>query len=43
MIKYNSHYKNEIFNRAQRYVICVRGYGFLSFAKNIGTHATLGC
>ena len=29
-----SNYKNEIFNRTER--IYVKGYGFLSFSKNIG-------
>ena len=38
IIKSYSHYKTEIFKPRDR--IYVKAYGFLSFAKNIGTHAT---
>ena len=38
IIKSYSHYETEIFKPRDR--IYVKAYGFLSFAKNIGTHAT---
>ena len=38
----NEDYKNDIFNRTKR-PIYVRGYGFLSFAKNMGKNLSNKC